>query len=82
MSACLGPKGCGWALEWCGICGDVLESRLVDMDVPLRLELLVDFPLRVISDVADFDEAAEVELFGAELDACHSRAVRCGASCG
>lgn len=50
---------------WC-------KSRVdIDMNIPLWFELLVDLPLCVISYGSGFDEATEIELFGAELDACH-----------
>lgn len=39
--------------------------------LPLWLMLLEDFPLRVVSDDPDVDEAAQVELFRAECRVDH-----------
>lgn len=35
--------------------------------VPFRFELLKDFPLGVVADVLDVDEAAQIEHFRSEL---------------
>ncbi len=42
---------------------------VVACSVPFRLMLLKHLPLRVVSDVLDIDETAQIKLFGPEL--CH-----------
>ena len=66
----------GWQLALKKLDGPELVQRMfkdvskrgVD-GVPFRLVLLEDLALGVVADDLDVDEAAQVELFGAEL--CH-----------
>ena len=47
--------------EWC------IRRESLGRDLPFSLELLKDFPLRVVAQNAHIDKAIDVELLGSEM---------------